>query len=138
MSNFHIPVIRVLPRGWVLVFLPLTYASTNVNKNKRLGIGTAKKFWKFWFIGHSIKTFFIRTSRRLNSSWFSSFCKSSTLSPESSSPIICLSSTTSFPITFEYANFSRVIYIPQKERKKEMGIVEVFGYYSLLMDGLHV
>lgn len=35
-------------------------------------------------------TFFIRTPRRLISNWFSRFCKSLTLNPESSSPIICL------------------------------------------------
>lgn len=36
------------------------------------------------------QTFFIRTPRRLISNWFSKFCKSLTLKPESSSPIICL------------------------------------------------
>uniref|UniRef100_A0A3Q7H0X6 Uncharacterized protein n=1 Tax=Solanum lycopersicum TaxID=4081 RepID=A0A3Q7H0X6_SOLLC len=36
-----------------------------------------------------ISSFLTRTPRRLVSSWFSKFCKSLTLRPESSSPIIC-------------------------------------------------
>lgn len=41
-------------------------------------------------INSGVKTFFMRTPFKLISSWFSRFCRSSTLKPQTCSPMSCL------------------------------------------------